>query len=104
MLNRTKRLRVLAGCAVAVVAAVLSVSVMARADDRSMPPSPLSAQKTSDLMLNTLFAALTQEFAETTADNVELGQKSISLIFNDKNKDMRLVGMLNPLRAKRSIA
>ncbi len=55
------------------------------------------AEQTSDLMLNTLFAALTQEFAETTADNVEQGKDSISLIFNDQNKDMRLVGTLNPL-------
>src|SRR5213075_792554 len=62
-------------------------------------PDVQSAQKTSDLMLNTLFAALVQEFAETTAENVELGKKSISLIFNDKNKDMRLVGTLQPLKA-----
>ena len=32
------------------------------------------AQRTSDLLLNTLFAALTQEFDETTADNVEEGK------------------------------
>ena len=50
-------------------------------------------------MLATLFAALGQEFAETTPENVEQGKQSISLIFNDKNKDMRLVGVLNPLRA-----
>ena len=50
-------------------------------------------------MLKTLFAALGQEFAETTAENVEQGKQSISLIFNDKNKDMRLVGVLHPLRA-----
>src|SRR5262245_28870034 len=49
-----------------------------------------SAQKTSDLMLATLFAALTQEFDETEASNVEEGKRSISLIFNDDNKDMRL--------------
>jgi hypothetical protein len=49
-------------------------------------------------MFNTLFAALTQEFNETTADNVEQGKQSISLIFNDQNKDMRLVGTYGPLR------
>jgi hypothetical protein len=32
-------------------------------------------------MLATLFAALLQEFAETTPTNVEEGKKSISLIF-----------------------
>jgi hypothetical protein len=50
-------------------------------------------------MLATLFAALVQEFDETTPDNVEEGKKSISLIFNDRNEDMRLVGTLQPLRA-----
>ncbi|MHC0064664.1 hypothetical protein ACWATR_17480 [Nostoc sp. UIC 10890] len=64
------------------------------------PPTPKIefAQETSDLMLNTLFAALTQEFDETTVDNVEQGKHSISLIFNDQNKDMRLVGTVGPLR------
>src|SRR5262245_10239779 len=56
------------------------------------------AQSTSNLMLATLFAALLQEFAETTLANVEEGKKSISLIFNDRNEDMRLVGVLQPLR------
>ena len=48
--------------------------------------------------LATLFAALLQEFAETTPANVEEGKHSISLIFNDRNDDMRLVGELQPLR------
>ena len=56
------------------------------------------AQRTSNLMLATLFAALLQEFAETTPANVEEGRQSISLIFNDRNDDMRLVGTLDPLR------
>jgi hypothetical protein len=56
------------------------------------------AQRTSDLLLATLFAALTQEFNETTPDNVEEGKRSISLVFNDRNKDMRLVGTFGPLR------
>jgi hypothetical protein len=55
------------------------------------------AKQTSDLMLNTLFAALTQEFDETTPSNVEQGKHSISLIFNDLNRDMRLVGTVGPL-------
>ena len=58
---------------------------------------PMSCEPVT-AMLNTLFAALGQEFAETTPENVEQGKKSISLIFNDKNKDMRLVGVLQPLR------
>lgn len=101
MLSRTKRLivkRFLVCGVVAGFVTALSLGIAAYADDRPLPPATDAAQKTSDLMLNTLFAALGQEFAETTAENVELGKKSISLIFNDKNMDMRLVGTLNPLR------
>ena len=46
-----------------------------------------------------LFAALTQEFDETEVDNVEEGKQSVSLVFNDQNKDMRLVGTFGPLQA-----
>jgi len=55
------------------------------------------AQTTSDLMLNELKAALFQEFDETTPDNVEHGKQAISLIFNDANRDMRLIGRFAPL-------
>lgn len=55
------------------------------------------AQTTSDLMLNELKAALFQEFNETTPDNVEHGKQAISLIFNDANRDMRLLGTFAPL-------
>lgn len=72
---------------------------IARGYDYPPPTEQVAiAKETSDLMLNTLFAALTQEFDETTVDNVEQGKQSISLIFNDHNKDMRLVGTLNPLK------
>ena len=70
-------------------------------DDDSRPPTQgqiAFAQRTSDLLLNTLFAALTQEFDETTPDNVEEGMTSISLVFNDANTDMRLVGTFDPIR------
>jgi hypothetical protein len=55
-------------------------------------PAPTTQQvdfavRTSDLMLKTLFAALTQEFDETTPQNVPEGNHSISLIFNDKNRE-----------------
>jgi hypothetical protein len=50
-------------------------------------------------MLATLFAGLSQEFAETTPANVEQGKESISLIFNDANDDMRLVGTFQPIRS-----
>jgi hypothetical protein len=79
-------------------ATVLSFTVIARADTPPTPQQVQFAQRTSDLMLNTLFAALLQEFAETTPANVEEGKQSISLIFHDRNEDMRLVGELQPLR------
>lgn len=71
------------------------------AHDDDHPPSEAQvefAKETSELLLATLFAALLQEFAETTVDNVEQGKRSISLIFNNRNKDMRLVGTWQPLQ------
>jgi hypothetical protein len=107
MNTRTKQLRakvilkraLVCGAVTGVIAAALILDTTAYADDRPASPAVASAKATSDLMLATLFAALTQEFAETTPANVEQGKQSISLIFNDKNKDMRLVGVLNPLHA-----
>src|SRR4051794_9764240 len=83
----------------ACVAALLSHGRVARADSPPSAQQVQTAKDTSDLMVATLFAALLQEFAETTPANVEIGKKSISLIFNDRNEDMRLVGVLQPLRA-----
>jgi hypothetical protein len=82
------------GCFVAVIL----LSPVAHADGPPDAQQVQSAQKTSDLMLATLFAALLQEFAETTPANVEEGKKSISLIFDDQNDSMRLVGRFAPLR------
>ncbi len=78
---------------------ILSVTTVARADSAPDPLQVEMAQRTSELMRKTVFAALLQEFAETTPENVEEGKKSISLIFNDRNEDMRLVGTQQPLRA-----
>ena len=65
------------------------------------PPSAAQvafAQRSSDLMLATIVAALLQEFAETTPANVEEGKHSISLIFDDRNDSMRLIGDQQPIR------
>lgn len=78
---------------------MLSLATIIRADAPPTPQQVQFAQRTSDLMLQTLFAALLQEFAETTPANVEEGKQSISLIFHDRNESMRLVGELEPLRA-----
>ena len=69
-----------------------SFTTMIRADTPPDAQQVQFAQRTSDLMLATLFAALLQEFAETTPANVEEGKQSISLIFHDRNEAMRLVG------------
>ncbi|WP_375496106.1 hypothetical protein [uncultured Nostoc sp.] len=95
------RLRKLVSYGIFVLMLVIGISFtgIARAFDYPPPTGQVAfAEETSDLMLSTLFAALTQEFAETTTDNVEQGKHSISLIFNDQNKDMRLVGTVGPLR------
>jgi hypothetical protein len=44
-----------------------------------------------------LVAALFTEFDETILANVEHGKQAISLIFNDVNRDIRLVGTFDPL-------
>ena len=64
------------------------------------PPSPEDiafARRTSDLLHNEVFAALLQEFSETTPENIEEGKQAISLIFNNANRDIRLVGLYSPL-------
>lgn len=80
--------------------ALLSVVGLAgagRADDSPSNEAVAFAQRTSDLMLNELLAALFKEFDETTPANVEEGKQAISLIFNDSNRDMRLIGLFPPL-------
>ena len=78
--------------------AFMSFTTLLRAEAPPNQQQVEFAQRTSDLMLATVVGALLQEFAETTPANVEEGKKSISLIFNDRNDDMRLVGLLDPLR------
>jgi len=78
----------------------LGLTASAHDDDgRPSTEQVASAQKTSDLLLATLFAALTQEFDETTPANAEEGKRSISLVFNNHNDDLRLVGTLGPIQS-----
>jgi hypothetical protein len=55
------------------------------------------AKETAGLLQNELFAALLQEFRETTPANVEQGKLAISLIFEDSHTNFRLVGKAQPL-------
>ena len=86
---------------VIVLVALLSVAGGAgfgRADHSPSNEAIAFAQRTSDLLLNELLAALFTEFNETTPENVEEGKQAISLIFNDANRDMRLIGVFPPLQ------
>src|SRR5262245_19647890 len=84
---------VVAGCIAAFGLAVAHVS----GDTRPTPAQIAFAQQVSDLMVNELVAALFTEFDETTPANVPHGIQAISLIFNDLNRDMRLIGSFGPL-------
>lgn len=77
----------------------LGGSVIARARQGGQPSDGqvAFAREVSELLLNELVAALFQEFDETTPQNVEHGKQAISLIFNDLNRDIRLVGTFEPL-------
>ena len=87
-----------AAAAAAAGTCVIGVVAEARQPDRSPTAAEIEfARATSDLMTNTVIAALLQEINETTPANVAQGCLSISLIFNDHNRDMRLVGTLEPL-------
>ena len=55
------------------------------------------AEQTADLLQKEVFAALLQEFGETTPENVEQGKQAISLVFHDANRDIRLIGSFEPL-------
>jgi len=91
--------RVLYGIVCAGLTVVFAVAVSTYASDDGPPSSGqiAFAQQVSDLMLNELVAALFQEFNETTPQNVEQGKQAISLIFNNLNRNMRLVGTFAPL-------
>lgn len=55
------------------------------------------AEQTADLLQKEVFAALLQEFGETTPENIEQGKQAVSLIFHDANRDIRLIGNAQPL-------
>lgn len=55
------------------------------------------AVQTTNLLQAEVFAALLQEFGETTPENVEQGKQAVSLIFHDANRDIRLIGNSEPL-------
>ena len=85
--------------ALATLIATAGFTVLKADDDGPPTASEIAfAERTSDLMIQTLVAALLQEVGQTTAAKVEEGNQSISLVFDDKNKSMRLVGTSQPIR------
>jgi hypothetical protein len=91
-----KRLAILGGV-LGLVGATGAVALAHHDDDPPSAAEIAEAQGTSDLMTNTVVAALVQEIGETTPANAAQGSVSIGLVFNDRNHDMRLVGNLQPL-------
>ncbi len=84
--------------ALMVLLAVAVVAGFGYADNFPSQEEIASAEKTGQLLHNELFAALIQEFNETTPENVAEGKQAISLIFNNSNRDIRLIGIFPPLQ------
>jgi hypothetical protein len=80
-----------------VLLTVVGVAGFGRTDSPPSNEEKEFARKTNELLHNELIAALFQEFNETTPENVEQGKQAISLIFNNSNRDMRLIGTFAPL-------
>lgn len=98
--------RALSALAIVAFVGILSVAGTKASQGQGNPPSAgevAFAQQVSDLLLNELVAALFREFDETTPANVEHGKQAISLIFNDLNRDIRLVGTFRPLGGENAL-
>lgn len=77
--------------------AIAAIAVSGRTDNPPSNEEKEFAIETGELLRKELIAALFQEFNETTPENVEHGKQAISLIFNNSNRDMRLIGIFPPL-------
>ena len=95
---------VLFGVVITGCLAAFGLAAIGYADDDEAPSTRqvAFAKEVSDLLVNEVVAALFQEFNETTPQNVEHGKQAISLIFNDLNRDLRLVGAFAPLLGGRN--
>ncbi|HEV2705485.1 MAG TPA: hypothetical protein VGV59_06145 [Pyrinomonadaceae bacterium] len=85
---------------VALVMLIAVATIVAFGRPENNPPTNQQrefAEQTADLLQKEVFAALLQEFGETTPENVEQGKQAISLIFHDANRDIRLIGDFQPL-------
>ena len=96
----TRKHPVLFGVLIAGGIAALGLAGVAYAHDDDQPSARqiAFAKDVNGLLFNEVVAALFKEFDETTPENVEHGKQAISLIFNDANRDIRLVGAFGPLQ------
>ncbi|MFL6332452.1 MAG: hypothetical protein ACJ754_03825 [Pyrinomonadaceae bacterium] len=86
--------------AVALVILLAIAAIVAYGRVNNDPPTDAEkevAVQTANLLQREVFAALLQEFGETTPENAEQGKQAISLIFHDANRDLRLIGTFNPV-------
>jgi hypothetical protein len=86
--------------AIALVILIAVAGLVAFGRVNNDPPTDAEkdvAEKTANLLQAEVFAALLQEFGETTPENVEQGKQAISLVFHDANRDIRLIGAYSPL-------
>ena len=83
--------------AAAVLTTLLVVAGIAGSDNQPTTAEVESAKTTTTLLHNELFAALLKEFDETTPANANEGKRAISIIFNNSNRDIRLIGVVPPL-------
>jgi hypothetical protein len=84
--------------ALVILSAVACLAAFGRAENN--PPTDAEkevAVQTANLLQKEVFAALLQEFGETTPENADQGKQAISLIFHDANRDIRLIGSFTPL-------
>src|SRR5262245_22969990 len=77
---------------------VVGVASFGRTDNQPTNEQKEFARQTRDLLHNEIVSALFTEFNETTTENVEQGKQAISLIFNNANRDIRLIGVFPPLQ------
>ncbi|MDQ1558720.1 MAG: hypothetical protein QOD32_1780 [Pyrinomonadaceae bacterium] len=93
-----RHLKIKRAAAMVVLVAVAAFVAFGHVDNS--PPTEQQkefAVQTANLLQKEVFAALLQEFGETTPENVEQGKQAISLVFHDANRDIRLIGNATPL-------
>jgi hypothetical protein len=79
------------------VASLIGVGVASADSQRPTQANIDYAKGIADLLQKEMFAALLQEFNETTVANAAQGKVAIGLVFNDANPAIRLIGNLSPL-------